>query len=110
LGGDYIRKRVSSRRGPDDSDRLRLEIEDQQLHDSRIMPVAIPLSIEMAKFLLNAADFGDSTGDSTARAFPASLAHLTRATKPFCSVARALDGPGWNRTTARSFEGCRSIR
>ena len=50
------------------------------------------------------------TGVCTARAFAAPLARLTRATMRFRPGCAGLDGPGWNRTTARSFEGCRSIR
>jgi deazaflavin-dependent oxidoreductase (nitroreductase family) len=38
---------------------------------------------------------------------PASRARRPRAA---ASHPRAGDGPGWNRTTARSFEGCRSVR
>ena len=40
----------------------------------------------------------------------ASLTGLTHATKLFPLSRAGLSGPGWNRTTARSFEGCRSIR
>jgi hypothetical protein len=35
---------------------------------------------------------------------------LGLATAELPIVTITTNGPGWNRTTARSFEGCRSIR